>query len=92
MTQDELQAIQTMMEQVMDSKLQPVHEQLQSLDSRVSTLQADMTILKTDVAIIKEEAAITRHTGNLLLKWAERADRTVVNVGLYDSDEEPSAH
>lgn len=43
--------------------------------------------IKSDLSILKEEAAITRHTGNLLLKWAEKADRTVVNVGLYEQDE-----
>jgi len=56
----------------MKAELQPVNEQLKAI--------------RDDVAILKEEAAITRHTGNLLLKWAEKADRTVVNVGLYDDD------
>lgn len=41
--------------------------------------------IKDDLAVLKEEAAITRHSTNILLKWAERAERTI-NVGLYNGD------
>lgn len=92
MTTEELQAIQTMMEQVMDSRLRPISNRLDTLQMDVIEIKKDITGMKADISILKEEAAITRHTGNLLLKWAERADRTVVNVGLYDSDEEPPAN
>jgi hypothetical protein len=69
MTDQEMQAMQAMMEQVMDNKLQPINEKLDTLQE--------------DVSMLKEESAITRHSVNLLLKWAEKADRSV-NVGLYE--------
>ena len=34
---------------------------------------------------IEEDVKINRHSCNLLLKWAERAERSV-NVGLYEDD------
>lgn len=50
----------------------PIHEKLSAIES--------------DVKDLKEESKITRHSVNLLLRWAERADRTVVNAGLYEED------
>lgn len=67
MTKDELAELRAMMDEVITEKLEPIKK--------------DMATMKEDIAIIKEESQITRHSTNLLLHWAEKAERSL-NVGL----------
>ena len=69
MTKEEMQELRAMMKEAVSEELKPVKE--------------DIAAMKDDIAIIKEEARITRHSTNLLLTWAEKADRSL-NVGLYE--------
>lgn len=71
MTKDEIAELQAMMGEVMSEQLKPIKQ--------------DIAAMKDDIAIIKEEEQITRHSVNLLLTWAEKADRSL-NVGLYNKD------
>ena len=64
------------MRQILQEELKPVHDRLDKVDSRLDKMQAD-------IDEIKDEVKVNRHTSNLLLRWAERAERSV-NVGLYD--------
>lgn len=80
MTKDELAELRAMMGEVIDEKLQPIRED-------ITGLKKNMATIKEDIAVIKEEAQITRHSTNLLLHWAERADRSL-NVGLYNTDKD----
>jgi len=67
-------------------------EDLQAIGNLIDQSEARITseinqrfdTVHEDLDIIKEEAAITRNAVNLLLRWAEKADATTVNVGLYD--------
>ena len=63
-------------------------EDVSELKEDVSGLKEDVSELKEDVSDLKEEAVITRNAVNTLLNWAERADRTVVNAGLYEESGE----
>lgn len=74
MTTEELQAIKEMMEEVTKA----------SEDRMGQRISCELKPVHEKLDELKEEAAITRHSVNLLLKWAEKADRSV-NVGLYDS-------
>ena len=73
--QNDLQAIA----QLMDMKLQPIHERLDSMDARLSHLEED-------VEIIKEDAQITRAATNTLLEWAEQT-QVEVKIPLYKKAE-----
>lgn len=55
------------------------------MKEELEPIQKDIAAVKEDIAIIKEESQITRHSTNLLLKWAEKAERSI-NVGLYEKD------
>lgn len=55
-----------------------VREELKPVEDRLASIQEDIDVLK-------EESDITRNGVNILLKWAEKADR-VINVGLYDKN------
>lgn len=85
MTKEEMQELRAMMGEVVDEKLQPIREDISGLKQDIGTLKQDVATMKEDVAIIKEEAQITRHSTNLLLNWAEKADRSI-NVGLYEKE------
>ena len=75
-------------------------ELLTKMDNRLGNLEQDVSGLKfgqaetnerldtiqEDIEIIKEESTITRSMTNRLLKWAEKADRTAVNVGFDESE------
>ena len=65
-----------MMKEVVGEELKPVKEEIVSM-------KEDVAAVKDDIAVIKEESQITRHSVNLLLTWAEKADRSL-NVGLYE--------
>jgi hypothetical protein len=78
MTKEELLEIKAMMQEVVSEELKPIKED-------ISVLKQDISILKEDVSILKEEAAINRHSLNLLITWAEKANR-VANVGLYTKE------
>jgi len=71
LTKEEMQELRAMMKEVVGEELKPVKE--------------DIAAMKEDIGIIKEEAQITRHSSNLLLKWAEKAERSL-NVGLYEKE------
>lgn len=55
-----------------------IREELKPIQDRLDTIQEDIDIMK-------EESEITRSGVNTLLKWAEKADRSL-NVGLYEKD------
>lgn len=63
--------------------LEQMDVRLAGLEKGQAIIQEDVSGLKEDVSELKEEAKVTRHSVNLLLKWAEKAERAV-NVGLYD--------
>lgn len=55
-----------------------IREELKPIEDKIDALKEDMDVLK-------EDSDITRNGVNTLLKWAEKADRSL-NVGLYDRD------
>lgn len=85
MTKEEMQELRSLMGEVIDEKLKPIREDISGLKQEVAGLKKDVAAVKEDTGIIKEEAQITRHSTNLLLTWAEKADRSL-NVGLYEKE------
>lgn len=81
MTKEEMQALQTMFE---EERKHTAHLLKAEREHTASMIRSELQPIKDDLVIIKEESAITRHSVNLLLKWAEKAERSV-NVGLYDN-------
>ena len=74
MEKSDLQAISDLL----DSKLQPIHERLDQMDGRLDgvegrldRMESDISAMKEDIAIIKEDAEITRSAANKLIEWAE---------------------
>ena len=89
LTKEDLQAIGALMDSKLDSKLEPINTRLDTIESKQDTMSADLARLDTmqeDIEIIKEESTITRSMTNRLLKWAEKADRTAVNVGFDETE------
>ncbi len=89
MTTEEMQALRDMMRE----ELEPLTKDVATLKGNVDALQTSMVALQSDVAAMKEDIAdikenvqINRHIGNLLLGWAEKADRSL-NIGLYNQQE-----
>jgi len=74
-----LQAIGQMMDTKLAAALEPIR-------ADIAELKAGQLVIQEDIEIIKEESTITRSMTNRLLKWAETADRTAVNVG-FDEEE-----
>jgi len=84
----------------MQEDMEIVKEESTITRTRLDTMQEDMEIVKEestitrtrldtmqeDIEIIKEESTITRSMTNRLLKWAEKADRTAVNVGFDETE------
>jgi len=82
------------------TRLDTIQEDMEISNTRLDTMQEDMEIVKEestitrtrldtmqeDIEIIKEESTITRSMTNRLLKWAEKADRTAVNVGFDETE------
>lgn len=88
--QELLQAISQMMDERFDKLKSELKDEIVGLKSEVSALkedisdlQKDMSTVKEDISEIKENASITRHSVNLLLNWADKAEN-VVRVGLYE--------
>lgn len=73
--------------QIVQEENKPILSRLDVIEENVEILRKDVETLKDDVETLKDESPITRHSRNLLLSWAEKADHTIVNVGLYDKDE-----
>ena len=91
LTKEDLQAIRELMREEtapINARLDAAQADLAALKEDVSELKEDVSGLKEDVSELKEEAIITRNAVNTLLNWAERADRTVVNAGLYEESGE----
>jgi len=89
LTKEDLQAIGALM----DSKLEPINtrldkvdSRLDKVDSRLDKVDSQLDIIQEDLETIKEESTITRSMTNRLLKWAEKADRTAVNVGFDETE------
>jgi len=82
LTKEDLQAIGALM----DSKLEPINTRLDKVDSRLDKVDSQLDIIQEDLETIKEESTITRSMTNRLLKWAEKADRTAVNVGFDETE------
>ena len=55
------------------------------MKEELEPIKKDISVMKEDIAIIREESQITRHSTNLLLHWAEKAERSL-NVGLYEKE------
>jgi len=84
----------------MQEDMEIIKEESTITRTRLDTMQEDMEIVKEestitrtrldtmqeDIEIIKEESTITRSMTNRLLKWAEKADRTAVNVGFDETE------
>lgn len=83
MTQEEIQAIRAMMNEVVGEHLEPVKADMATVKGDMVTANKKLDTMQEDISMLKEESAITRHSTNLLLKWAEKADRSV-NVGLFE--------
>ena|GEM_PF-3283655 len=78
-----LQAIGQMMDTKLTAALEPIRADMDTkLTAAPEPIRADIATIQEDIEIIKEESIITRSMTNRLLVWAEKADRTAVNVGF----------
>jgi len=78
LTKEDLQAIGSLMDERLDVALKPIK-------ADIADIKGDIENIKEDIEVIKEDMKVTQYARNILLKWAEKADRSV-NVGLYDDD------
>lgn len=67
MEKSDLQAISDLL----DSKLQPIHERLDRVEGRLDRMENDISAMKEDISAIREDAEITRSAANKLIEWAE---------------------
>jgi len=74
LTKEDLQAIRTL-----------IQEENAPIKKDMTDIKGDIETIKEDIEVIKEDMKVTQYARNTLLKWAEKADRSV-NVGLYDDD------
>ena len=49
LTQEDLQALQTMMETTIDKKLEPINGRLDAIDGRLDTIENDMAEVKNSL-------------------------------------------
>lgn len=54
LTQEDLQALQTMMETPIDKKLEPINGRLNAIDGRLVTIENDMAEVKKSLAEVRE--------------------------------------
>lgn len=54
LTQEDLQALQTMMETTIDKKLEPINGRLDAIDVRLDTIENDMAEVKKSLAEVRE--------------------------------------
>ena len=54
LTQEDLQALQTMMETTIDKKLEPINVRLDTIDGRLDTIENDMAEVKKSLAEVRE--------------------------------------
>ena len=54
LTQEDLQALQTMMETTIDKKLEPINGRLDAIDGRLDTIENDMAEVKKSLAEVRE--------------------------------------
>lgn len=54
LTQEDLQALQTMMETTIDKKLEPINGRLDTIDGRLDTIENDMEEVKKSLAEVRE--------------------------------------
>ena len=54
LTQEDLQALQTMMETTIDKKLEPINGRLDTIDGRLDTIENDMAEVKKSLAEVRE--------------------------------------
>ena len=54
LTQEDLQALQTMMETTIDKKLEPIDVRLDTIDGRLDTIENDMAEVKKSLAEVRE--------------------------------------
>lgn len=63
LTQEDMKALQTMMETVIDKKLEPINARLDRIEE--------------DLAEVRENAEITRGATNYLVEWVEGLEKKV---------------
>lgn len=54
LTQEDLQALQTMMETTIDKKLEPINGRLDAINGRLDTIENDMAEVKKSLAEVRE--------------------------------------
>lgn len=54
LTQEDLQALQAMMETTIDKKLEPINGRLDAIDGRLDTIENDMAEVKKSLAEVRE--------------------------------------
>ena len=54
LTQEDLQALLTMMENTIDKKLEPINGRLDAIDVRLDTIENDMAEVKKSLAEVRE--------------------------------------
>ena len=54
LTQEDLQALQTMMETTIDKKLETINGRLDAIDGRLDTIENDMAEVKKSLAEVRE--------------------------------------
>ena len=70
LTQEDLQALQTMMETTIDKKLEPINGRLDAIDVRLDTIENDM-------AEVKKSLAEVRETTNYLLELVDGKEKAI---------------
>ena len=70
----------------MEANQKATNDRLTAMEANQKATNDRLTKIEDDIAELKESSQITRHSGNLLLNWAEKSDR-IQNIGLYEKAE-----
>ena len=70
LTQEDLQALQTMMETTIDKKLEPINGRLDAIDGRLDTIENDMAEVKKSLAEVREAT-------NYLLELVDSKEKAI---------------
>ena len=77
LTQEDLQALQTMMETTIDKKLEPINGRLDAIDVRLDTIDGRLDTIENDMAEVKKSLAEVREATNYLLELVDCKEKAI---------------
>lgn len=77
LTSEDMKALQSMMETVIDEKLKPIRQDISNMKKDITGMKQDISDIREDLAEVREHAEITRGATNYLVEWVEGLEKKV---------------